>query len=299
VSDDVAGAGHDLFISHASEDKDSFVRPLAALLAEFGLTVWFDEFTLQLGDSLAESIDRGLASSRFGLVVVSQNFLKKPWPRRELSGLVAREVGRSRIILPVWLDVSRDDVLGYSPTLADALALDASKLSLRDVALKIVERVRPELHTGWQRRFALEDWIVRNEPVVEEISIGRVNRNGPIRNESFSVEFFRRLRLMREALLEVFPVSWEVTVDNFRKDLRPEQELSVWEQIAGIYLALLNEYRIPSDQRPEAYELVFDYLGLGREWPASNDRNRAWFSRARDLCIRSEALDGSFASRNA
>ena len=50
---------YDLFISHASEDKDDFVRPLANALKSLGVKVWYDEFTLKIGDSLRGSIDRG------------------------------------------------------------------------------------------------------------------------------------------------------------------------------------------------------------------------------------------------
>ena len=75
----------DVFISHASEDKDSFVRPLAMELSRLGLRVWFDEFSLDIGDSISASIDKGLAESKFGLVVISPSFISKPWPRRELA----------------------------------------------------------------------------------------------------------------------------------------------------------------------------------------------------------------------
>jgi hypothetical protein len=69
--------GWDVFISHASEDKDDFVRPLADNLQRSGLRVWFDEFTLTVGDSLRRSIDRGLAKSQYGIVVISPSFLEK------------------------------------------------------------------------------------------------------------------------------------------------------------------------------------------------------------------------------
>ena len=113
---------HDAFISHASEDKDSFVRPLANALEAEGLSVWFDEFSLTVGDSLRRSIDRGLASSRFGIVVLSSHFMTKEWPQKELDGLSAREVGGAKVILPVWLDLTADQVRAYSPTLADRKA---------------------------------------------------------------------------------------------------------------------------------------------------------------------------------
>ena len=88
----------DAFISHASEDKDDFVRPLADGLKKRGLSVWFDEFELKVGDSLRESIDRGLERSRFGIVVISPHFFKKQWPQNELNGLTTRETGGTKVI---------------------------------------------------------------------------------------------------------------------------------------------------------------------------------------------------------
>jgi hypothetical protein len=117
----------DVFISHASEDKDDFVRHLAERLRRAGLRVWFDEFTLTVGDSLRRSIDRGLASSRYGIVVISPNFLQKDWPQRELDGLVAREVDGVKVILPVWHNIGADEIRRYSPTLADRVAVSSSR----------------------------------------------------------------------------------------------------------------------------------------------------------------------------
>jgi hypothetical protein len=74
----------DLFISHASEDKDSFVRPLATALRQLGVMVWYDEFSLSIGDSISRSIDSGLANSKYGLVVISESFIRKKWPEYEL-----------------------------------------------------------------------------------------------------------------------------------------------------------------------------------------------------------------------
>lgn len=67
---------YDAFISHASEDKDGLVRPLAELLRKQGFAIWYDEFQLKVGDSLRRSIDNGLAHSRFGIVVLSPDFLR-------------------------------------------------------------------------------------------------------------------------------------------------------------------------------------------------------------------------------
>jgi hypothetical protein len=131
----------DVFVSHASEDKETFARPLAAGLKKRGLKVWFDEFTLTVGDSLRRSIDRGLARSRFGVVVISADFLRKEWPQRELDGLVANETDGVKVILPVWHGVKSDQVRAYSPTLADRLATSSEK-GLDHVVRELVRAIR-------------------------------------------------------------------------------------------------------------------------------------------------------------
>ena len=136
LSADVVGQSavkYDAFISHASEDKD-FVRPLADALVSRNRRVWYDEFILKIGDSLRRSIDKGLRESRFGIVVLSNAFFQKQWPQYELDGLVARQMSSGKIILPIWHNVSHADVLDYSPTLADKLALDSQSQSVNELA---------------------------------------------------------------------------------------------------------------------------------------------------------------------
>ena len=65
---------YDVFVCHASEDKDGFVRPLAAALRNIGVSVWYDEFSLGVGDSISREIDRGITGARFGIVVISRAF---------------------------------------------------------------------------------------------------------------------------------------------------------------------------------------------------------------------------------
>lgn len=114
----------DLFISYASEDKDAIAQPLADALRLQGITVWFDDYELTLGDSLRQTIDRGLANSRFGVVILSSFFFAKEWTRRELDGLSAREtLGDGKVILPVWHGIDAAYVRQFSPLLADKIAV--------------------------------------------------------------------------------------------------------------------------------------------------------------------------------
>lgn len=124
---------YDFFISHASEDKDDFVRPLAKALVEAGCKVWYDETVLKPGDSLRKCIDKGLVDSRFGIIVISPTFIKKSWTDYELNGMVAKEINGHKVIIPIWYNVTIDDVLHFSPSLADKLAIDASRLTLEEV----------------------------------------------------------------------------------------------------------------------------------------------------------------------
>jgi len=118
-----------LFIAHASEDKDEAARPLAERLEREGFEVWYDEFSLKVGDSLSGEIDRGLAECNYGVVILSPSFFNKQWPLRELAGLIARETARKsprKLILPVWHNIDADGVRAYSPTLADRKAVSTS-----------------------------------------------------------------------------------------------------------------------------------------------------------------------------
>jgi len=133
--------GYDAFISHASEDKQEFVKPLAEKLIGLGLKIWYDEFELKVGDSLRGSIDRGLVNSKYGIVVLSKNFFLKNWPQYELDGLTAREIDGRKVILPIWYGISRRDILKYSPSLADKIAIDSSKKTIAEIAAELKEEI--------------------------------------------------------------------------------------------------------------------------------------------------------------
>ena len=132
----------DLFVSHASEDKVVFVRPLAERLQKEGIAVWYDEWELTLGDRLLRKINEGLSNSRYGIVVLSKAFFAKEWPQKELDGLDALEVEGRKVILPIWHEVSQEDVGRFSPILAGRVAARSSE-GIDLVVSKILNVVRP------------------------------------------------------------------------------------------------------------------------------------------------------------
>ncbi|MBW8078817.1 MAG: TIR domain-containing protein [Gallionella sp.] len=131
----------DVFISHASEDKAEVTLPLVERLQAAGLRVWLDSFELTVGDSLRQSIERGLAGSRFGIVIISPEFLQKHWPQAELDGLAAREAAGVKVILPIWHRVDEAVVRAQSPMLAGRLAATTDK-GLDHVVSELLRAIR-------------------------------------------------------------------------------------------------------------------------------------------------------------
>lgn len=139
---DVPPREYDVFISHASEDKEAVVRPLAHALSNGGLKVWYDEFELRIGDSLRRKIDTGLAKSRFGVVVLSRSFFHKGWTNYELDGLVSRAVSGEQILLPIWHEITKQELINYSPSLADKVARSTGTHTIDEIASEIIEVIR-------------------------------------------------------------------------------------------------------------------------------------------------------------
>jgi hypothetical protein len=136
----------DVFISHASEDKTDVVEPLAAELKTYGINVWYDNWTLKLGDSLRKKIDEGLKDSKYGIVVLSPSFLKKDWTNKELAGLMQKEVAYSKenVILPVWHNITPREVFEYSPMISDKLGTNTN-YGIPHVAKQIFEVIKGEI----------------------------------------------------------------------------------------------------------------------------------------------------------
>lgn len=166
---DAAMELYDAFISHAGEDKEEVVRPLADALRHARVEVWYDEYSVDVGDSLRQSIDEGLSRSRFGIVVLSPAFFGKQWPEWELNGLVQiQNSSRQARILPVWHNLSVEDVRGYSPSLADLQAVTTT-VGLDEVVRRLLRRIRPQgstlivardllLDLGYQPPVVTDDW---------------------------------------------------------------------------------------------------------------------------------------------
>ena len=244
----------DVFISHASEDKDAFVKPLAQLLNNLEVRVWYDEFTLKLGDSLSRSIDEGLANSKYGVVVISKAFVKKRWPEYELRGLITMAMaGKRKRIIPIWHNISRKEVMSFSPPLADILAADTTQLSLVEIGIAIIEVVRTDIFENFMRLVAYHEAIANK--AIEEIPINKIDL-GPIRHATLPANLLIRIHIIHNIINEVFPKQLSERITDFRRDMHPDREVAIWERIVTAYLNLTTGRILDLGQKKEIFKAL-------------------------------------------
>lgn len=132
---------YDVFVSHAYEDKESFVDEFVEALRNQGLKVWYDTDKLKWGDSMREKIDKGLAKSRYGVVVLSPNYIAehKYWTKAELNGLFQVETVNGKTILPIWHNLTKKQVVEYSPIIADRKAMTTASMTPQEIAEALKE----------------------------------------------------------------------------------------------------------------------------------------------------------------
>jgi hypothetical protein len=130
----------DVFLCHAWDDRKGAAKELHDLLESKGVTIWFSEKDVPLGSSLLREIDKGLAKSRVGIVLVTPSFLKRVEGEgiadKELSALLARD-----LLVPIVHNTTFEDLREVSPLLGSRSGLSTIEESMEDVAAKIAELV--------------------------------------------------------------------------------------------------------------------------------------------------------------
>lgn len=223
---------YDIFISHASEDKEEFVRPLANSLKSFGVKVWYDEFTLRIGRSLSRSIDKGIVNSNYAAIVLSPYFFKKNWTEYELKSFNSFEIENSDIILPIWKNVSVQDVRNFSPYMADKISLIVENLTIEEIAIKIIEVARPDIFENYHKKLAYERRFKDAKTMM--IDPKKISLYGPLKHEPSS-NIVSRVRLIRSSLWHCYPHSMHFWLDGFLRDTKIDGQLRYWEKVASSF----------------------------------------------------------------
>ncbi len=231
----------DVFISHALEDKDTVVRQLADTLEKLKVKIWYDEFSLKVGDSLSKSIDNGLQKSKFGIVVISKNFLEKRWTDYEYRSLLSKEDSGKKVILPIWHAISKDEVRNFSLYLSDKVALDTSKSSINKIALQLIETIRPDIYQNIKAYFLFKDLF--KDSKTETVKISELKKQEkPLSKLSKSLEV--RARNIYYGIGQVFDFNVEESIYNYELDLRPDREIQAWEIMNLCFLEFIDKYKI-------------------------------------------------------
>lgn len=229
----------DIFISHASEDKDSLVRPLATILERMSVRVWYDEFSLQLGDSLTASIDKGLQESRYGLLVLSKSFLGKKWPDYEYRSLMTREIDGERVILPLWYGVTKEEVKEYSLYLADIKAVSITRDNYKAVITLILKVVRPDIWQEMRMRSVLRKAVEHGKSNLVDISD---IKPATTKHSKLTKQQLIRSKAVYYGIGRHLNQSFDDYVNEYELDVVPERELQTWEIMNACYLEMLERH---------------------------------------------------------
>lgn len=256
----------DVFISHASEDKEAVVRPLASKLKKLGVKAWVDENELNIGDSLSRRIDDGLVRSDAGVVILSKSFFEKRWPEYEIRGLNARLTAGMGKILPIWHEVTPEDVLNYSPSLGDLLAGNTSE-SLDTLAMKIVRAINPDLYRAILRKMARQ--VELSRAVTRDIPLADIER-GPVWHTTLPQKLVNRIALVAGALEEEYPRNMNEWLDGFQRDTHPTMEIEIWEDIAARYQRVVATVPMDKEERHSTYSALLVASLTGHEAAAES-----------------------------
>ncbi len=133
------------FISHDSRDKELIATKLANELQRRMLPIWYDEYSLKLGDSLRESIEKGLKECKKCILILSPNFLQNSgWTKTEFNTIFTREIIETKnLVLPIWAGVSKQEIYEFCPILVDRVGVNWDK-GIETVVTKIQQILMTE-----------------------------------------------------------------------------------------------------------------------------------------------------------
>lgn len=250
----------DLFVSHASEDKNDIVKPLVEELESYGLKVWYDEFELKIGDSLSESIDKGIIHSKNGLIIISNNFLNKNWTDYELKSFIMKEMEQGGDILPIWHNVTKADVMNRSLFLADKFAL-SSDIGVELLAIKILKKIRPDILSSYALKRAFREACAEKESEIREINIKDLD-DGKIVHKSLPNYILASSFLINQIFSDVWNSDFKDFIENFARDWDYDREFFIWNVITSSYLMFIRNNKISFDDVKKKKEIFSDLVRL-------------------------------------
>jgi hypothetical protein len=247
----------DVFISYASEDKAELAIPLAEILRNEGLRVWFDGFELRPGDGVSRSIEEGLANSSAGVIILSSTSLQKNWTNYEIAALKQLYINFGTRIIPIWKEIGADELKLTAPGLLDIRSLSTSEFSLEEIAYEIISVVSPAL---LNRLNAKSTWKAFQETASVQYIPLKDLKPSPRQRQKLSAQNLSRIRVLHSVFYEVLQDDIETWIDNFCRDLNYEEEILYWEVTAALFLdwiSAVGNPKISKSERNTMYEVIF------------------------------------------
>lgn len=272
---------YDVFICHASEDKNKLVRPLAKQLSEvYKVKVWYDEFSLEYGDSLLESIEKGLQKSSFGIVILSEKFFNKMWTNHEYTSLRTKEMLlNEKVVIPIWFKVDSEKIAKYSLTLVDKLAyIINDTIDIDDIAIEMIKIVRPDIYDNISRMRYFEYLINKSKRgSINNVEMKKIQAP-PIRHQTLSTIMKARLKLVYNAIKDVDDRRYIQYEEDFRRNTNIDREIVITERITAAYLDCINQRNMTDKERLHVYLFTLT-LGKFKQRFSFNENEIKVFSK--------------------
>lgn len=133
---------YDLFVSHASKDKEELVESLYRSLDKLGIKIFYDKESIEWGDKWKEAILDGVNKAEFAIIVISENFFGREWTERELNELLSRQNRNGqKIILPILKNITMEQLQQKYPSVADIQAIDSKDFSTDEITILFAKQL--------------------------------------------------------------------------------------------------------------------------------------------------------------
>lgn len=138
---------YDVFVSHASADKENYVQELQESFKKLGIKIFYDADTIEWGDDWEQKIKNGLEKCRYGVIVVTKNFYNRIWTEKELKSFLIRQNNNGEnVILPILYNTSIDELKKHYKKscykdLSKIQFVDGNKMDVKDITILLARKL--------------------------------------------------------------------------------------------------------------------------------------------------------------
>lgn len=138
---------YDVFVSHASADKENYVQELQESFKKLGIKIFYDADTIEWGDDWEQKIKNGLEKCRYGVIVVTKNFYNRIWTEKELKSFLIRQNNNGEnVILPILYNTSIDELKKHCKKscykdLSKIQFVDGNKMDVKDITILLARKL--------------------------------------------------------------------------------------------------------------------------------------------------------------